>query len=78
MDRWLHVIGIFFYLIKVYDVTDHTILLDKLNYYGMRGLTNLWFKSYSFHHAQFVEINYLEKNIIQNTDISPFREINVG
>jgi alpha-D-ribose 1-methylphosphonate 5-triphosphate synthase subunit PhnL len=41
MDRWLHVIGIFFDWTKVYDVSDHKVLLDKLNYYGITGVTNL-------------------------------------
>lgn len=68
MDRRLHVIGIFFDLTKGCDVIDHNVLLDKLNYYGIRGITNLWFKSYLSHRVKFVEINHLNKNI-QNTYI---------
>jgi hypothetical protein len=66
-DRWLHVTGIFFDLTMAYDIK-----------YKIRGVTNLWFKSYFFNHAQFVEINYLDKTIIQNTYISPLREIRRG
>jgi hypothetical protein len=59
-------------------VIDHNTLLDKLNYYGVRGVTNLWFKYYLSHRAQFVEINHLNNNISQNTYISPLRETRRG
>ncbi|PNF20311.1 hypothetical protein B7P43_G13693 [Cryptotermes secundus] len=73
MGRRFHVIGIFFDLTKAYDVINHIILLDKLNYYGIRGVTNLWFKSYLSHRVQFVETNYLNIKT-QNKYISPLRE----
>ena len=28
------------------DTVDHTLLLNKLSYYGIRGMDNRWFKSY--------------------------------
>jgi hypothetical protein len=42
---------------------------------GLEGVTNTCFKSYLSHRIQFVEINHLNKNINQNTYISPPREI---
>ena len=36
----------FIALEKAFDTVDHNILLSKFNYYGIRSITNDWFKSY--------------------------------
>jgi hypothetical protein len=75
LDKGLHAIELFFDLSKAYDVINHDLLLDKLNSYGIRGITNLWFKSYLTQRVQFVEINQTDyNNTKQNRYISSSRE----
>ena len=49
--------GVVVDLQKAFDTVDHQILLGKLNHYGIRGVSNDWFKSYLSNHDQYVSIN---------------------
>lgn len=41
-----HTIAIFLDLSKAFDTIDHSILLNKLDYYGIRCLSNKWLENY--------------------------------
>ena len=45
-----------------FDTVNHSILVAKLENYGIRGLINTWFKSYLRDHQQSIEIdNHISK-----------------
>lgn len=50
-------IGIFLDLAKAFDVIDHKILLHKLNYYGIRGVSHRWFASFLSNRMQYTHVN---------------------
>ena len=42
---------------KAFDTINHSILLKKLNHYGIRGIINDWFSSYLLGRSQVTEID---------------------
>ena len=60
--------GIFIDLQKAFDTVNHEILVNKLAYYGIRGVGNAWFKSYLMGRSQYVSILGFdsEKNLINH------------
>ena len=49
--------GIFIDLEKAFDSVSHDILLEKLNRYGIRGISDDWFRSCLSGRPQFVSIS---------------------
>ena len=56
--------GIFIDLQKAFDTVNHSILIDKLNHYGIRGNANSWFQSYLTNRSQYVSIQGFESKLI--------------
>jgi len=57
LEDKLFVVGIFFDLAKAFDTLNHSLLLDKLYCYGIRGQMWNWFQSYLTGRTQYVSIN---------------------
>ena len=56
---------VFVDLQKGFDIVDHEILLSKLDYYGVRGISNNWFKSHLSDPKQFISINGYESELAE-------------
>ena len=52
-----YAVGIFLDFFKAFDTVDHTILLDKLDYYGIRGVAHDWLSDYLDNRVQYVSYN---------------------
>ena len=53
-------LALFIDLKKAFDTVDHSILLNKMDHYGIRDTSNVWFKNYLDGREQFVSINGIE------------------
>ena len=66
-DNRMYSCGIFIDLKKAFDTIDHLILLQKLDHYGVRGVTNNWFASCLFGRRQ--QITQIGKKNISKKEI---------
>ena len=64
LDKQEHSLSVFLDLSKAFD---HTILLNKLSHYGVRGVALDWFRSYLSNRKQFVNFKDT-KSDIRNVD----------
>ena len=67
LDNNEFAIGVFLDLSKAFDTVNHTLLLQKLDHYGIRGIVLEWFKNYITERYQCVKYN---NEVSDKTEIS--------
>ena len=55
IDKSEYTAGIFIDLSKAFDTVDHSIVIEKLKHYGVRGIPLEWFKNYLTERNQIVK-----------------------
>ena len=63
LDNKINSYCIFLDFVKAFDTVNHKILLDKLEYYGIRGSSLKWFISYLTDRKQCVKIGDTHSSI---------------
>lgn len=58
LNKSEYFMAIFLDFTKAFDTVDHSILITKLDYSGIRGVAGEWFRSYLYNRKQYVSINY--------------------
>ena len=48
---------------RAFDSVDHAILIEKLDFYGIRGISKDWFTLYLTNRQQFVAVNDIESDL---------------
>lgn len=78
LDKGNSVIGTYLDLSKAFDTVNHSILLNKLHHYGVRGIVHKWFESYltgrkqlTFVNDTYSDLKTIETGVPQGSVLGP-------
>ena len=57
IDSKQHCAGVFIDLKKAFDTVNHKLLVEKLSFYGVRGVANAWLENYLMNRKQYVVVD---------------------
>ena len=66
LDNGFFACGVYIDLQKAFDTVKHSILINKLSYYGVRGIANNWFKTFLTNRQHFTSIEENSSDEITN------------
>ena len=69
LDKKRTTVGVFIDLSNAFDTVDHTTLLNKLDYYCIKGLALEWFKNYLSYRLQYVKIGGVSSHVTHKGSI---------
>ena len=64
LEKGDYTLGVFIDLSKAFDIVDHQILIEKLQYYGIDSTALEWFKSYLSNRKQYISSQSISENCL--------------
>ena len=64
LDKKKYTLGVFIDFKKAFDTVNHSVLIEKLNHYGVRGVAENWIKSYLSGRNQFVKLGECSSDLM--------------
>ena len=72
-ERNKYTLGVFIDLSKAFDTVNHSVLIKKLQMYGVRGVNLAWFRSYLANRKQYISLVMIVKQALRTFSVESHR-----